>query len=324
MLKAPLYLLLFLLFPFSLFGQVNLVPNPSFEIYDTCPNNGGQIFYAQPWFNPTQGTPDYFNVCDAPVLGTPANLLGYQTPHSGNAYAGFFAAYNDTSMGIPNYREYVETKLDSSLQPGIKYFVSFYVSLADSMNFSSDKLGVAFSLDTTQNDSLYGYMLYLTPQIENFSGNFLSSKTSWMKVSGSFIAQGGESFICIGNFYNDINTNTMIVGGGASPALSDWSGGYYYIDDICVSTDSLYAENWTGVYSYESSNFSIYPNPASNIISVLNCYNLSSFAIIDISGREIEKGVIEKQSNQIDISLLSEGIYFLVINNSYFKFIVNH
>src|SRR4030067_3134038 len=121
-------------------AQVNLVPNPSFEQYTICPNNGGQIYYAPPWFNPTQGSPDYFNACDAPVLGTPENLLGYQIPHLGNAYAGFFASFNDTSMGISNYREYVEVKLDSSLSAGVKYFVSFYLSLSDSMNFATDRI----------------------------------------------------------------------------------------------------------------------------------------------------------------------------------------
>jgi hypothetical protein len=47
----------------------------------------------------------------------------------GVAYTGFFASFNDTSMGIYNWREYVEVKLDSSLVGGVKYYVSFYFIL---------------------------------------------------------------------------------------------------------------------------------------------------------------------------------------------------
>lgn len=111
MLKSLLYLLILL--PFSLLGQQNLVPNPSFEIYDTCPYNTGQIHYAIPWFQSTQGTPDYLNSCVS-YLGIPANFWGNQSAHTGNAYAGFFASLNDTSNFL-NYREYVEVKLRTTV-----------------------------------------------------------------------------------------------------------------------------------------------------------------------------------------------------------------
>jgi hypothetical protein len=44
----------------------NLVPNGSFEQYDTCPTNvnGTSLQYANSWVNPNAGTPDYYNACD--------------------------------------------------------------------------------------------------------------------------------------------------------------------------------------------------------------------------------------------------------------------
>ena len=46
----------------SVKGQ-NLVPNPSFELYDTCPNAQDQIEYATGWHKYSEWltTPDYFN-----------------------------------------------------------------------------------------------------------------------------------------------------------------------------------------------------------------------------------------------------------------------
>ena len=40
----------------------NLVPNPSFEDYTSCPTSVAQITLATPWVTPTTGSPDYFNL----------------------------------------------------------------------------------------------------------------------------------------------------------------------------------------------------------------------------------------------------------------------
>src|SRR5690606_31382855 len=83
-------------------GQ-NLVPNPSFEQYNACPNGISSLMYdpgytsfptAKYWGNALQqGSADYFNAC-APkntYVSVPWNGFGYQTPRSGNAYAGIIA-----------------------------------------------------------------------------------------------------------------------------------------------------------------------------------------------------------------------------------------
>ncbi len=75
---------LLLLFSPSLFVQ-NLVPNLSFEQFDTCPDNFGQIYYAGNWYS-AGITPDYFNACD-PTNGVsvPKNVVGFQYARTGVA-----------------------------------------------------------------------------------------------------------------------------------------------------------------------------------------------------------------------------------------------
>ena len=81
------------------FGQVNLVPNPSFEIVDTCIefytmlNSDNTVKY---WSSPTSGTPDYFStICGlSPNNSVPMNWAGYQNAHSGISYAGIYAFAN--------------------------------------------------------------------------------------------------------------------------------------------------------------------------------------------------------------------------------------
>ena len=70
-------------------GQ-NLVPNPSFEEYNTCPNINPDIGSSNNWINPTGYSPDYFNSCDpnANNYSIPENAYGFQFAKSGVAYAG--------------------------------------------------------------------------------------------------------------------------------------------------------------------------------------------------------------------------------------------
>lgn len=77
------------------------------------PNAVSQIHHALSWFQPSNGTPDYFNACDTPWtfnnVHVPDNLLGYQYAQNGNAYAGIMVfQYSPDSR-------YVESKLDSPL-----------------------------------------------------------------------------------------------------------------------------------------------------------------------------------------------------------------
>src|SRR5690606_36157905 len=103
----------------SLQGQ-NLVPNPSFEEYTVCPEGNGAIEDAVQWNSATAGTPDLYNYCSS-GFGTsvPTNWAGYQEPHSGNGYAGFYN-YNQ----FIELREYMQTNLETPLEAGVAYWVS--------------------------------------------------------------------------------------------------------------------------------------------------------------------------------------------------------
>ena len=71
------------------YSQTNLVPNPSFEIHDTCPHTDN-IALALGWYPVSNDLPNYFNAC-APspyYFSVPDNIGGYSYAASGNAYAG--------------------------------------------------------------------------------------------------------------------------------------------------------------------------------------------------------------------------------------------
>jgi hypothetical protein len=258
------HLLVFFLFVGSFCGAQNLVPNSSFEEYDVCPNTISQISRAKGW-NAARPTPDYFNSC-APYyphpiscVAVPLNSFGYRTPASGNAYIGII------SKSINNEdREIIGAELVSPLQTGVKYYVSFKVSFIGQMyqpnRCSINKLGVLFS--TSLYDSLSFAPICNCAQV--YSDSIISDTLNWTRITGAFVADSNYSFINIGRFFDDTNTDSIQISGTLGLA-------YYFIDDVCVSTDSVFTYSYTYTDITESnilSSIIIYPNPTTDFVNI--------------------------------------------------------
>jgi gliding motility-associated-like protein len=220
----------------------NLVPNPSFENYTSCPtsfssgndcNNPGyldEVCKAVPWKNPRVGniTADYFNSCGFIDASIPINFGGVQPARTGNAYVGLIAY----DSGSP-IREYVHVPLISSLVAGRKYLASMYISIADTSAYAVDGIGMLFTKDTATTS--IGYLSFnpsLIPQVENPSGVILEDSVNWVLLSGNFTAVGGESYLTIGNFKEDgeLTIKNRLHNSVYYPNCS-----YYYIDDVSVT-----------------------------------------------------------------------------------------
>ncbi len=215
-------LLLLLLFGINSMGQVigtNLVQNPSFEQYDTCPNTTDQLHYAKHWWGLST---EYYNACAAPPgVSVPLNGAGFQYAHIGIAYAGFIVYSN---YWINNYREAIKTKLNDSLITNKRYCTNFYISLANediqSNNYVLlDSIGMLFTNDPVQDSVLP--ILSNGVRVQNNISNI--DTANWTQISNIFIAKGGEQYLTIGNFDNIINWPV-----GATGLI------YIYIDDVSV------------------------------------------------------------------------------------------
>ncbi|MBA2612266.1 MAG: T9SS type A sorting domain-containing protein [Bacteroidetes bacterium] len=99
------------------------------------------------------------------------------------------------------------------------------------------------------------------------------------------------------------------------------------MDDICLSTDSAFTFNYqvnclnTGVFENGliSENNEFYPNPASNKINITNINkSIFSLKIYNLDGCI----VLEKKdivTEEVDISSLSNGLYFIEISTYNFN-----
>ena len=209
-------------------GQ-NLVPNPNFEIYDTCPSGISifgdmQIEHALGWYAPSTGTSDYYNSCNTTNVNVPNAVFGFQSAKDGNGFLGMMLLLENGEL---SYFEYVQAKLTKPLIQGYNYKFSFNVNLANGSDYALEKIGAWFTNNAVS--STNGQPLFTTsPQIENTLG-FISDTVNWTKIEGEFMANGGEEFITIGYYSDTLNIDTLRNSVFADPT-SIFS--YYYIDRI--------------------------------------------------------------------------------------------
>lgn len=296
----------------AVFGYAqNLVPNPSFEIYSTCPNNDNQVDFATGWSG-CSNTPDYFNSCNTivPDFSVPNNWGGYQQPATGNAYCGIgtYASYS------PDAREFIISQLNTPLTIGTKYFASFMTNLSlyntTYFNTASNKIGMLFS--TVPYDAFNWAPVNNGSQI--YTNSIITDTANWVIVGGSFVADSAYKYVIIGNFFTDVNTDTLIYNFDTSCSSSSCQTAYYFVDDVYVGTDSLVSVVPT--FSVKE-NISVFPNPTKDFINIVYKSNSSEpieIYLIDSFGRTV---LVDKMINQkkIDIENIEAGFYTLLIKH---------
>jgi len=207
-------------------AQVNLVPNPGFETFITCPVGFSSFNgYVSDWNNPSAASPDYMNACATPFpAGAPTNGTGYQVPHSGNGYAGAYL-----TGGI--YKEYIQIHLSTPLVAGNLYDFKMYVVLHNKSQTASDDIGAYFSV-TAPVSAGTGYLNgNPVAQVSNTPGNVITDTLNWTLISGSYAATGGEQYITLGHFKTDGATTYLTVNYGSQ-------GTYYYFDDVSLTSST--------------------------------------------------------------------------------------
>ncbi|MCC7301866.1 MAG: T9SS type A sorting domain-containing protein [Bacteroidia bacterium] len=199
-------------------------------------------------------------------------------------------------------REYIETSLLDTLIAGKVYCVQFYVSTANISGHGIDLIGAYFSNDTILTTG-FNNLPYL-PQVSHLQGSCIGDTSNWVLISGSFVAAGGERYITIGNFSNDVGTDTSCFIASWPPAT------YFYIDDVSVIDCG-----WSGLdESTNDFNVSVFPNPAQGEITLE--FNSSipyetTFEIVNVAGQKVLSAILKKNTNlhKLNLEGLNPGIY---------------
>lgn len=293
------------------------MPNPSFEQHSSCPDGAGELDKAEQWLT-IRNTPDYFNVCATNTFlgycGVPDNDFGFQYPPSENctSFAGLFT-YAPLS---PNGREYLGISLIHPLVIGQTYYISLKASLASIESGASNNLGILFRT--------YQQLQGPFDPNNNFShlksALLITDTANWTTIFGSFVADSSYAYIEIGNFYDD--SLTQLTSFDANP--------YYFIDDVCISTDSIYSASYRfdctpqDVERNNREKCLVYPNPVSDVLHIQSSLPISEVNIYNPLGQCMFHGY---NLSSISVKEFPLGYYFLELktldNYFYRKILVN-
>jgi len=151
------------------------------------------------------------------------------------AYSGGYA-WHPSSV----YNELIGTQLLTPLSIGVKYYVSLKANLTGEARCAVNNIGVLFSTiqycdSVDQFNQCYGAIAPLTNSAHVYSSEIIYDTTNWTTISGSFVADSTYGYMMIGNLFEQAFTNDSLLYG--FPSCNSLP--YYFIDDICVSPDSL-------------------------------------------------------------------------------------
>jgi hypothetical protein len=232
---------------FTLKGQINIVPNPSFETFTNCPTGLSQWYRCNDWNSVnmfvgskkfscpapyTVGSPDYYKTCGTGGSSLPSSYAGFTWANSGSSCMGL-VLYN---QGYPNSgREYLSSQLTCPMLPGITYTLSFFLTNGTGQisPWTIKNIGIHFSSSPLVQNCME--TISVTPQCE-ITTNVASN--SWVQYTFAITPTNVWNYITFGTFRSDTQNNPIqtypmlgSINGSANP-----KNGYahYFLDDITV------------------------------------------------------------------------------------------
>lgn len=287
-------------------GQVNLVPKPSFEDAHPCPGVGGNLGWVTHWFATGENnTPDYYSACSIVSGGSvPQNVTGFQEAFDGDSYIGLYTF----GISVPDLaREAITVELNATLIANNKYVFKMYYSLADIMEYSTQTLGFMLSDGPlVESVPIIAYEpTYYNPEL------VYDDSLNWRLFRDTITAIGNERYLTIANFFPDSLSDTTYL--GPMDPIWDARNAYYYIDDVSlIPLDSLLSVHDVG----KAEIVSVYPNPSDGVFTVdlPNCQGQKAayrLSVSDVTGKTVFNSRIACGQRTLNLGNLDNGTYLL-------------
>ena len=133
------------------------------------------------------------------------------------------------------------------------------------------------------------------------------------------LANNSEKLVLADGFGNTIDS-VEYFDTAPWPTAPDGNGSYLQL--ISTSLDNNLASSWlasntleTNDFNPNSSNIKAFPNPVTAIVTLQSPQIMDSIEVIDFLGKTIAKQKINETSLQFDMSLYSDGLYFIKIES---------
>jgi hypothetical protein len=184
-----------------------------------------------------------------PPYNVPLSAYAYQWPKKGSNY--FISSIFYISNGTNSSRGYPRNRLKHSLKAGTRYCVKFHCNITNNSTHGVDGLGAYFgdsSIDTITKCN--PPITYLVPQIQNPSGNLITDTLNWIPITGTFVANGTEKYMILGNFISDSTCDSVLINPSYLPQIFT---DIFYDEISCIDIDlPAFAGRDTSIISGDS------------------------------------------------------------------------
>lgn len=183
--------LLLVLIVIQVKGQ-NLVPNGDFESYNVCPDRVN-VFngYVSNWVQHMSFAGEFYHKCDYWSQGN-------FPPRNNSLGNCSVTTYRKNSNALP--RTYLSNRLIRPLEPNEIIYISYWVRNWSPRSYYVEDYQVYFS-DTavTQQPEANEWWIELPAQV-SWTGGIVRDSGYYVPITGCYVAEGGEEYICMGNF----------------------------------------------------------------------------------------------------------------------------
>jgi gliding motility-associated-like protein len=264
----------------------SIIPNPSFEVYSSCPNSfsydgNDQLSLATPWVQATSATSDYHNTCGYMFAAVPeAGLIPFP---DGNGIAGGYF--------LRNWNEYIGTALLSPLVSGTNYQLTFDIAAlaVDSQTAMSTVSDI--SDFEPVNVTLYGCANGSNlPLQTTFSPD--SFDPTWVEIGHALYVPSATWGQLTITFTPTFNVNAVMIGSppvlpASYPGNDSFTDAYPYMlyDNLLLDTAAAFGVNIAQAGNFCENNLVLTANPTVAISpSATYQWYLNGIAIIGATG----------------------------------------
>jgi N-acetylneuraminic acid mutarotase len=161
------------------------------------------------------------------------------------------------------------------------------------------------------------------------NNNYLYDNWTWACIAPVITQHGDTLFSSLSTNCQWYLNNSAISGANSSYYIAVSEGNYSVQaadSNACSSLSSTYIDKYSGIHIPEIQNtvyVSISPNPAKDGFDLNVGTSLigTSYDVLDMTGRVILSGKIEKETTQFNLKAFSSGVYFLQIDDKSYKVI---
>ncbi len=105
-----------------------------------------------------------------------------------------------------------------------------------------------------------------------------------------------------------------------NPFTYEWADAGYPVDDLIITNPEgdwlVYRRAFLSSPTFHQNNFTMYPNPVKENLTIHNTSNQSVKATIyDVSGKALQKNFVEANNSSLNVKYLTSGLYFIVFEN---------